>query len=87
MDHHDVAAQRGEYSEVLSKIQQPSLVVAINTDILYPPVELEELAKFIPNSCLEWLISDHGHDAFLIDIEDLNEMVVRFCTSTILVEQ
>jgi homoserine O-acetyltransferase len=87
MDHHDLAAHRGEYSEVLSKIQQPTLIVAINTDILYPPAEQEELAKFIPNSSLEWLISDHGHDAFLIDIEALNEMVVRFCTGLIFVEQ
>lgn len=87
MDHHDLATHRGEYSEVLSKIQQPTLIVAINTDILYPPAEQEELAKFIPNSSLEWLISDHGHDAFLIDIEALNEMVVRFCTGLIFVEQ
>ena len=78
MDHHDLAAHRGEYPEVLSKIQQPTLVVAINTDILYPPVEQEELAKFIPNSSLEWLISDDGHDAFLIDVAVLDEMVVRF---------
>ena len=79
MDSHDLAAQRGEYTEVLGKIQQPTLVVAIDTDILYPPAEQEELAQFIPNASLEWLISDHGHDAFLIDIDALNEMVVRFC--------
>ncbi len=78
MDHHDLAAHRGEYAEILSKIQQPTLIVGINTDILYPPAEQEELAKFIPNSSLEWLISDHGHDAFLIDIEVLNQMIMRF---------
>ncbi|HEY9836861.1 MAG TPA: hypothetical protein V6D27_08180, partial [Vampirovibrionales bacterium] len=43
-----------------------------------PPVEQEKLAQLIPNAQLGWLNSPHGHDAFLIDMEELNAMVVNF---------
>jgi homoserine O-acetyltransferase len=78
MDRHDVAHQRGEYASVLGAITQPTLVVAIDSDVLYPPVEQQELANFIPKAQLKWLHSLHGHDAFLMDIEVLNEFIVNF---------
>lgn len=78
MDSHDLARDRGEYRAVLQSLRQPALVVAIDSDILYPPHEQEELARFIPNARLEWLRSPHGHDAFLIDMDDLNRMVLNF---------
>jgi homoserine O-acetyltransferase len=53
-------------------------VVAIDSDILYPPAEQQELADLIPQAQLSWLYSPHGHDAFLIDMENLNEQVVAF---------
>lgn len=78
MDSHDVAWGRGHYEEVLGRISQPTLIVAIDSDILYPPVEQEELARLIPNAQLAWLRSPHGHDAFLIDTDDLNQLIVSF---------
>ena len=78
MDSHDVSRGIGDYNSVLASIQQPTLVVAIDSDVLYPPVEQQKLAELIPNAELGWLNSPHGHDAFLIDMEDLNAMVVNF---------
>ncbi|MGE5655143.1 MAG: homoserine O-acetyltransferase MetX [Actinomycetota bacterium] len=78
MDSHDLTRRDRDYHTVLSSIQQPALIVAINSDILYPPVEQEELAALIPNAELQWLESPHGHDAFLIDMDVLNSLVVRF---------
>jgi homoserine O-acetyltransferase len=54
--------------------------VAIDSDILYPPVEQQKLAKYIPNSELLWLWSPHGHDAFLMDhdMDALNDLLVTF---------
>ncbi|HEY9599493.1 MAG TPA: homoserine O-acetyltransferase [Cyanophyceae cyanobacterium] len=78
MDRHDVAHGRGEYESVLGAIAQPTLVVAIDSDVLYPPVEQQELATFIPNAQLACLHSPHGHDAFLIDIEALNNLIENF---------
>jgi homoserine O-acetyltransferase len=80
MDRHDVTRTGKSYESVLQSIQQPTAIVAINSDLLYPPVEQEELAKYIPNSELFWLRSPHGHDAFLMDgdMDALNDLLVTF---------
>ncbi len=75
MDTHDVSRGRGTYETVLASIQQPTLVVGIDSDVLYPLSEQEELVRHLPNATLEVLSSPHGHDAFLIEFDDLNEMV------------
>ncbi|MBD0335206.1 MAG: homoserine O-acetyltransferase [Cyanobacteria bacterium Co-bin13] len=80
MDSHDIAHNRGDYETVLSSIQQPALLVAINSDVLYPPVEQQELAALMPHAELAWLHSPHGHDAFLMeaDMKVLNTLVKGF---------
>ncbi|AKG21447.1 homoserine O-acetyltransferase MetX [Calothrix sp. 336/3] len=78
MDNHDISGGKQNYESVLASIQQPTLVVAIDSDILYPPVEQQELVSLIPNAQLAWLKSTHGHDGFLIDMTALNELVVSF---------
>lgn len=78
MDRHDLTGGKWEYELVLASIQQPALIVAIDSDILYPPVEQQELANLIPNAKFAWLHSSHGHDGFLIDMVALNELVVCF---------
>ncbi|MDX2211717.1 MAG: homoserine O-acetyltransferase [Oculatellaceae cyanobacterium bins.114] len=78
MDAYDLARSNQSYEAILQSIQQPTLVVAISSDILYPPVEQEELAAWIPNAELKCLESSQGHDAFLIDTEVLNRLVVHF---------
>lgn len=78
MDSHDVGRDRQDYESVLRSIPHPTLVVAIDSDVLYPPVEQQELASLIPNAQLGWLTSTHGHDAFLIDMDALNQLVFSF---------
>jgi len=41
-------------------------------------VEQQELTNLIPNAKLVQLKSTHGHDGFLIDMTDLNELVVSW---------
>jgi homoserine O-acetyltransferase len=71
MDTHDLSRDRGNYQETLAKIHQPTLIVSSSADLLYYPEEQQELAKFIPNAKLVELDSIYGHDAFLIDQENL----------------
>lgn len=78
MDTHDVARGRGEYFDVLASIAQPALVIGIDTDILYPLAEQRELAEHIPNARLAVLESMHGHDAFLIERDVVNEMIAAW---------
>jgi homoserine O-acetyltransferase len=75
MDSHDVARGRGPYREVLSSITQPAFVIGIDSDVLYPLEEQRELANALPNGRLSVLSSPHGHDAFLIEQEALNNLL------------
>lgn len=78
MDTHDIARGRGSYESVLGSIRQRTLVVSIDSDVLYPPADQEELAVLIPNAMLHTMRSRHGHDGFLIDAEKLNEPLMEF---------
>ncbi len=78
MDSHDLSRPHLDYESVLRNIPHPTLIVGITTDVLYPPIEQEELAELIPNTKLVWLDSPHGHDAFLIDMDKLNNFVCDF---------
>jgi homoserine O-acetyltransferase len=78
MDSHDVGRGRGSYEEALGAIRQPTLVVAIDSDVLYPSAEQKELARLIPGARLAWLRSPHGHDAFLLETEKLDRLVRDF---------
>ena len=75
MDTHDVARDRGEYHSVLSGIEQPTLVIGIDSDLLYPLNEQRELAEHLPRAELAILEAAHGHDSFLIEVDAINDMV------------
>ncbi len=75
MDTHDVARDRGAYEDVLAGIEQPTLVVGIDSDVLYPVEEQQELATLIPNARLEIISSPYGHDAFLIELDRLGRVL------------
>jgi len=83
MDSHDVSRGRGNYSEVISKIKQPTLVIGIDSDILYPLNEQKELSTYLPNATLEVLVSSHGHDSFLIETETVNRIVAEWRQTTV----
>jgi homoserine O-acetyltransferase/O-succinyltransferase len=78
MDTHDVSRGRGDFDDVLRSIPQPTLVVSIDSDVLYWPWEQREVARLMPRAQLALLDSPHGHDAFLIDVDRLSDMVVDF---------
>lgn len=78
MDTHDVARGRGDFEEVLRGIRQPALVVTIDTDVLYPPEEQRVMARHMPAARLARLDSPHGHDGFLIHVDELSSMVAEF---------
>lgn len=68
MNHFDLGA--GEPVErVLGRIRARTLVVAIDSDRLYPPREQAELAGLLPNATLLQIHSRRGHDGFLADAD------------------
>jgi homoserine O-acetyltransferase len=78
MDTHDVARGRGDLDEVLRSVKQPTLVVSIDSDVLYFPEEQRLIAEKIPGARFERLESQDGHDAFLIDVDRVSDLVAEF---------
>jgi homoserine O-acetyltransferase len=78
MDTHDIARGRGHYESVLASIRQPALVVGIDTDVLYPVSEQEELARLIPGARLEVLKAPYGHDSFLIERDRMGRLLANW---------
>jgi homoserine O-acetyltransferase/O-succinyltransferase len=78
MDGHDIARGRGPLEEVLARLTMPSLCVGIDSDILYPAHEQRSIAQALPGGAYLELHSPHGHDAFLIEYEQLGAAVSAF---------
>ena len=84
LDTHDVSRHRVDPNEpnpvnaALSQIQQPTLVLGIESDGLFTFAEQEELAAAIPHSKLRKIDSPEGHDAFLLQFEQVNQHILDF---------
>lgn len=82
MDSHDVARGRASYKKLLASVNIPVLVIGIDSDLLYPTSEQKELAELLGNSQYEEIKSDHGHDAFLIEFDQLNSLIKPFLSTS-----
>ena len=78
MDSHDIARCRPHKEVVLNRIEIPVQVIGVDSDHLYPISEQKELAKMLPNSRLHLIESPFGHDAFLIEFEQLHNIIKPF---------
>jgi homoserine O-acetyltransferase/O-succinyltransferase len=76
MDHHDVGRSRGGAGAALAAVRASSTVIAIDSDRLYPPRLQLELAELLPDRPDVHLIASlHGHDAFLIEAEQVGAAI------------
>ena len=78
MDTHNVGRDRGGVASALSRITSPTLVISIDTDLLFPIEEQGILSRYIPNSRLEVMHSDYGHDGFLTEAVKIGEFLGDF---------
>jgi homoserine O-acetyltransferase len=78
MDTHDVTRNRASLQEVLTSIPIPALCVGIDSDILYPLHEQRAIADLLPHGVCREIHSPFGHDAFLIEYEQLGAFVGAF---------
>lgn len=78
MDKHNAGRGRTSLHAALGGITAKTLVIAISSDILFPPVEQEFLAAHIPNAELAIINSHYGHDGFLLEYEQLTELIEKF---------
>lgn len=75
-DSHDVGRNRGGVQKALEAVLAKTLVIGITSDILFPPVEQEKIAQFIPNAKYVEIDSTYGHDGFLIEFEAMTNAIV-----------
>lgn len=75
MDSHDVGRGRGGQEVALSKVTAKTLVLAMTSDILYPPADSMKLQTMIPDSQYAWIETGQGHDGFLLEYEQVGEAV------------
>jgi homoserine O-acetyltransferase len=78
MDSHNVGRNYESVEKALNTITARTLVVGIDSDILFPIHEQQFLAKHISNAHLETMTSLYGHDGFLVEVEQLNQYIKRF---------
>ena len=75
----DVTRNRGSFEEMASKIEADIHIIAINSDLFFPANEnketFEELKKINKKVSYQEIESIHGHDAFLIEYEQLDNLL------------
>ena len=78
VDSHNLGRGRGKVEDVLKQIKAKSLVVAITSDILFPPSDHQILIDNIPDVEYHLNDSDFGHDGFLVEHKQLNDIILNF---------
>jgi len=84
MDLHDIGRGRGGIDEALARIRVPVLTMGIRSDTLYPPYQQLQirdglLAHGVDCDYVE-IDSPHGHDGFLIDVDQVGAALAKFLT-------
>ena len=82
MDLHDVARGRGGLKAAVARIRVPTLAVGIRSDILYPTYQQRQIVSMLddlerPARYVE-IDSNHGHDSFLIDLDQVGAALAPF---------
>jgi homoserine O-acetyltransferase len=82
MDLHDVGRGRGGAAQALTRVKAPVLAMGISSDVLYPAYQSQEIAELVRagGGAAEYieLDSPHGHDAFLLEAEQVGQAIGPF---------
>jgi len=82
MDLHDVARGRGGLNKAMSRIKANTLVLGISSDILYPTYQQKQIRDILvaqgTDAHYVEIDSPHGHDAFLINLDQVGPPVKKF---------
>jgi homoserine O-acetyltransferase len=86
MDLHDIARGRGTLDSAMSRIKAPTLVLGISSDILYPTYQQKQIHSMLTekgvDSTYVEIDSPHGHDAFLINFDQVGAPIKSFLERT-----
>lgn len=82
-DSHNIGRGRGGVAKALSKIDLPVLCIGIDSDCLFPPAEMKQLASMMPHGEYREISSLYGHDGFLLEGEQLERLLEKFVFTVI----
>jgi homoserine O-acetyltransferase len=82
MDYFDLAREAGSLRAALAAARAKFLVVSFSSDWLFPPYQSKEIVKALRQNQAEVIYteitSDYGHDAFLLEVEQLGRLISGF---------
>jgi len=77
-DTHNVGRSRGGIEKALSQVKANTLLIAITSDILFFPDEIKQIQQQITDSQYVEIESFYGHDGFLIETEQVTQVIQEF---------
>ncbi|MBS1545239.1 MAG: homoserine O-acetyltransferase [Bacteroidetes bacterium] len=80
MDSHHVGRNRKSAEWALAQVKSRTLIIGIQSDLLFTLSEQQFLAEHIQGATLEVLHSLYGHDGFLVEFDQLNHLLLKFRT-------
>lgn len=78
MDSHDLGRGRGGLEKALSTISAKVLAIGVDTDQLFKNTESQFISNHVKNGVYSEIKSIYGHDAFLIEYEQLKYILKSF---------
>lgn len=81
MDSHDIGRGRTSVEDALKSIRAKTLVIGIQSDVLFPVEEQAFLARHIPYAQLAIIHSFYGHDGFLLEFEQISKYIRQLISS------
>lgn len=84
MDSHQVGRRRGGLRAALARITAETLVLSINSDLLFPPAEQALIARHVPAAEHRVFDSVYGHDGFLTETAQIGAALEAWLPSRVL---
>lgn len=83
LNRHDVGRGRGGLNKALASSTVPTMIVGVDTDILYPYHQQEHISRNLGNLlAMSKLSSPVGHDAFLVEARQMDRILRHFIALT-----
>ena len=74
-DSHNVGRHRGGVENALKLVKANTVCVGIDSDNLFPTIEQKFMAEHIPGARYREITSAFGHDGFLLEWEQIKEVI------------
>jgi len=74
LDTHNIGRGRGGIQNALKSITASTTIIGINSDRLIPVREQKYISKHIPECSYFEIMSDYGHDGFLIETDKITDI-------------